>query len=157
MLQALRYKIQKQVFSLRKKMREREMRHKSALSFGIISLCGLLLAFAAMGAQAQFAFTNDDWTLDRGALTLDANSNGLALRQGYNNFTDPGNQPGEGLPRWVWPTAADLLGAQNGSSNQTSSVSALNPIIVDNPPGFQGNKEIFDPNVTQNALSVWNT
>lgn len=138
-------------------MREREMRHKNALSFGIISLCGLLLALAAIGAHAQFAFTNDDWTLDRGALTLDANNNGLALRQGYNNFTDPGNQPGEGLPRWVWPTAADLLGAQNGGSNQTSGVSALNPIIVDNPPGFPGNKEIFDPNVTQNALSVWNT
>jgi len=138
-------------------MREREMRHKSALSFGIISLCGLLLALAAMGAHAQFAFTNDDWTLDRGALTLDANNNGLALRQGYNNFTDLANQPFHGLPRWVWPTGVDLLGAQNGGSNQTSGVSALNPIIVDNPPGFPGNKEIFDPNVTQNALSVWNT
>src|SRR5579863_8447715 len=117
------------------------MRHRYALLIhrawrGAIAL--LLLSGAGAAMAAPPVFDGIDWLLDRGNSLFTANTSGVPLREGFNNFnslnvlplgtyTAPAdgtinNDPGHAVRRWVWPFTRDI--ALLGSSTN---------LIVDNP------------------------
>ncbi len=128
------------------------MRQSALFAIKNAAICVLLLAMAGAGARAQYAYTGDDWTLDRGSATVDTLNNGLALRQGYNAFTDSANNPLHAVRRWVWPATADIA-AQTGSVGGNYSLSTDNY----NPNDLPANK-VVESNGQQaaDAIAVWN-
>ncbi len=128
------------------------MKHNRALVITRTVLSFLVLA-CAISAHAQILYTGTDWTLDRGSVAVDANYNGFATRQGYNNFLSTSNDPQHSVQRWVWPATADLQAA-------TGSVAGQYNLTTDNynpqdPPAQKATES--NGQQSANAIAQWNT
>lgn len=119
------------------------MRHYNAQwwrSAGRFSALVTLVVGGAGAAHAQLpVFDTTDWVTDRGAIgtvPVTGGVNSDAFRPGYNGFmiTDPAggppninsilnNNPGLGVPRWVFPRTSDL---------RTTPTTLSDTVVVDN-------------------------